>query len=108
MAWTEVTTGSKTTDGTEQDVVGTITTNGTYVFVIDTANMVNNDAIEIRIKTKVRSGDTSRVAYFATYMNVQGEPNKYSIAIPVSIELIVTLKRVNGSDRAYPWSLLRI
>lgn len=107
MTWIEAATGSTTTDGTEQ-TLSTQTTNGTYVFAIDTANMVNNDAIEIKVKTKTRSGDTSRIAYYATYQNVQGEPNKYSVAIPITTEIVVTLKRLSGTDRAYPWSLMRI
>ena len=80
----------------------------TYVFIIDTANMVNDDIIEIRAKTKVTTGDTSQLAYFAVYAHTQSTLNKYSVPIPVDIELIVTLKRVNGTDRTYIWTLLEL
>lgn len=106
MALTLVTSGSTTTDGTEQTLT-TQTTALVYQFAIDTANMQNGDVIEIKMKTKVRSGDSSRVAYYATYSHAQsGEPNKYSIPIPANVELIITIKRVAGGDRAYPWALL--
>jgi hypothetical protein len=104
---TQVTSGATATDGTEQ-TLATDTTNKTYIFVIDTNAMLNGDQIEIRCKTKTRSGDTSRVAYYVTYANVQGEPQKYSEPIPANIELIVTLKRVAGTDRTYNWALLSL
>jgi hypothetical protein len=107
MAWTEEAVGPTTTDGTEQ-TLATKTTNGTYVFDINTKNMVNNDTIEIRIKTKIDASDSSDVAYFATYANVQAEPKKYSVAIPIANgEIIVTLKRTSGTDRSYRWTLKR-
>lgn len=104
---TLVTSGTTTTDGTEQTLF-TDTTNKTYIFVIDTNAMANGDIIEIRAKTKVLSGGTSREAYFVTYAHVQAQPNKYSVPIPANIELVVTLKRTAGTDRAYPWALLSL
>lgn len=107
MAVTENTGGSVTTDGTEQ-TLATVTTANTYVLVIDANAMANGDVIELRLKTKARSGGTSRLAYFATYANVQGQPNKYSVPVPVNVEIIATIKRVAGTDRAYPWALLSL
>jgi len=102
-----VTSGTTTTDGTEQ-TLATDTTNKVYVFAIDTNAMVNADIIEIRIKTKILSGGASRVAYFVMYAHVQGEPQKYSEPIVANIEIVVTLKRVAGTDRSYPWALLSL
>lgn len=99
--------GSTTTDGTEQTLF-TVTTSNTYVLVIDTANMVNIDIIEIKLKTKVTTGDTSQLAYHVTYAHAQSLPNKYSVPIPVDIELVATIKRLAGSDRSYIWSLLEL
>lgn len=107
MAVSEVDGGSVTTDGTEQTLT-TQTTAATYVLVTDTANMVNGDMIELRLKTKARSGGTSRQAYVVTYQNVQGNPNKYSVPVPANVEIVATIKRVGGSDRAYPWGLLSL
>ena len=104
---TLVTSGTTSTDGTEQ-TLATDTANLVYVFVIDTGAMVNGDVIEIRAKTKVLSGGTSRLAYIAVYANVQAQPQKYSVPIPANIELVVTLKRTAGTDRSYHWALLAV
>ena len=106
MSWSSIDSGSKTADGTEQ-TLSTQTTSGTYVFGIDTANMANGDVIEIRIKTKMRSGDSSQLAYFVSYANAQSELNKYSVAIAVDVEIVVTLKQTAGTNRTYLWALLR-
>lgn len=104
---TPIATGTTTTDGTEQ-VLTTDTSNKTYVFAIDTNAMANADQIEIKIKTKILSGGTERIAYSVQYANVQGEPQKYSMPVPENISISVTLKRIAGTDRAYPWKLLSL
>ena len=110
MAVTENTSGSTTTDGTEQ-TLATITAAGNYQFRIDLGNMVKADAIEVRIKTEARSADaTAYVLYFAAYANAQGADARIAetpwVAIPASSQYIVTLKRTAGTDRAYAWSIL--
>ena len=107
MALALVTSGTTTTDGTEQTLF-TDTTAKVYVLAIDTNAMVNGDTIEIKLKTKVLTAGTSRIAYYVTYSHVQGQPQKYSIPIPADIELVGTLKRTAGTDRAYPWALLSL
>lgn len=93
--------------GTEHSLV-TDGTNQTYVLVVDTGNMQNADELELRLKTKVRTGGTSRIAYTATYRHAQGDPNKYSIPVPADIEIAATLKQTAGTGRAYPWKLLAL
>lgn len=104
---TLIASGTTTTDGTEQ-VLATDTTNKTYVFAIDTNAMANGDQIEIKIKTKILSGGTERIAYYVSYVNIQGQPQKYSMPVPENISISVTLKRIAGTDRAYPWKLLSL
>lgn len=104
MSISLITDGSTTTDGTEQ-TLATDTANHTYVLALDTANMVNGDRIEVKLWTKVRSGGTSRVAYSAVYAHAQANPNKESVPVPANIEIKATIKRVAGTDRAYPWAL---
>lgn len=109
MALTEISSGTyTTTDATETQVVD-ITSAGVYTFEIDTNNMVNGDLIELRIYTKVLSGGTRRVAWTATYQNVQGAPNKYSVPVPAMREFRVTLKNTTwtgGQNRDFPWTVL--
>lgn len=99
--------GSQTaTISTEHQLGTAITTAGTYVLVVDTNAMVNGDILELRAKTKVKSGSTSRLAYYACYSHVQGEPNKYSIPVPVDTEVLFTLTQTAGTGRSYDWNIL--
>jgi len=107
MAPTSIDTNTTTTDGSEQTLT-TQTTANTYVFVIDTNAMVNGDILEIKIKTIVRASGTERIAYYVSYAHIQGEPIKYSVPVPIDISIKVTLKRVAGSDHAYPWKILSL
>jgi len=95
------------TVGTEHTLV-TSTTGKTYVLVVDTNAMANGDVLELRIKTKVLSGSSSRLAYPANYTNVQAMPNKYSPPVPANIEIVCTLKQVAGTGRSFDWVLLSI
>ncbi len=105
MAWSEATSGSTLTDGTEQ-TFATRTSGKTAMFGIDLNVMQNGDAIEVRIYTKILAGSTSRTVWSATYNNIQVPVNQYSVPIPAVHEWHVTVKRVLGTDRTYDWSVL--
>jgi len=81
---------------------------GVYVLVVDTANMQAGDDLSLRIKTICKSGGASMTAYTLNYTGVQAEPNKYSLPVPVDVEIICTLQQTAGTGRVYPWSLLRV
>lgn len=108
MAIAVVASGTQTATVSTEHTLATSTTGKTYVLVVDTAAMVNGDALELRLKTKVLSGGTSREAYLATFIHVQAQPNKYSVPVPANIECVATLKQTAGTGRAYPWALLSI
>lgn len=109
MALTSVQAGSQAaTVNTEHNIGSAITAAGVYVFAVDTSNMVNGDMLELRAKTKLKSGSTSRVAYLAQFAHVQGEPNKYSVPVPVDTEVQFTLKQVAGSSRSFDWNILSL
>jgi len=84
--------------------VGTV---GIYVLVVDTNNMAAGDNLTLKIKTKAIGGGNSRLAYTMTYSDLQAEPNKYSVPVPVNNEIVVTLTQTAGVARTFPWSLLR-
>lgn len=106
MGLAVVASGTQTaTIGTEH-TLATNTSGKTVVLVVDTGNMANGDILELRLKTKVLSGGTSRLAYIATYSNIQATPQKYSVPVPANIEIVATLKQTAGTGRNYPWSLL--
>lgn len=100
--------GTVTTDGTEQSLA-TPTTSQVYCLDVDTSAMVAGDIIELRVKKPVLTGGTIRTAWRASI-----GPSPPSDAIMVSPPLncpfgcTVTIKRVGGTDRAYPWSLMTL
>jgi hypothetical protein len=102
---TEKTGGSQTAVISTEHTLATITDAGTYVLVVDTGNMLNGDELEIRIKTKVRSGNSSKLAYFAAFAHIQVEVNKVFVPVPTVVEFVATLKQTAGTGRAYIWSI---
>jgi len=106
---TSIASGTLTADGTEQGLA-TDTANKNYVLVVDTANLVNGEAVELRLYTKCLTGGTERLAYMATYVNAQGEPMKYSVPVPADISLRATLKQTAyfSAYKAFPWKLLSL
>lgn len=101
--------GSQTATITTEHALGSaITAAGVYVLVVDTNAMVAGDVLELRAKTKAKSGSTSRLAYFATFANAQGEANKYSVPVPVDTEVVFTLKQTAGTGRAFDWNILSL
>jgi len=80
---------------------------GVYVLVIDTNNMASGDALTLKIKTRANSGGELRLAYTLSYSDVQDEPNKYSVPVPINSEIVATLTQTAGTSRDFPWSLLR-
>jgi hypothetical protein len=105
MAVSIHTEGSQSATISTEHTLATITSAGTYVFVVDLANLVNGDVVELRVKTKLTSGDTSQLAFDATYANLQSRLNVYSPPIPSPIEIVATLKQVAGTGRTFIWAL---
>lgn len=109
MTVSSIQSGSQTaTIGTEHALGSAITTPGVYVLVVDTNAMVNGDVLELRTKTKAKSGSTSRVAYLASFAHAQTELNKYSIPVPVTDDLVFTLKQTAGTGRAFDWNIVSL
>jgi hypothetical protein len=108
MAWTVDSSGSQTaTIGTEH-VLDSPTTVATYVFSVDTVNMVNGDLVELRVYDMV-DGTNYREAFKMTFQHAQGTRNgKEFPPIAVTTQAKFTLKQVAGTGRAFPWSVRRI
>lgn len=103
-----VTSGTQSATVTTEHDLATDTGNATYVLVVDAANMQNGDVLELRLYTKVLSGDSSQLAYYAVFSHVQTEPNKYSVPVPANIELRATLEQAAGTSRSFKWALLSL
>lgn len=108
MTVASVASGSQAATITTEHTLTTITTAGVYVLVVDTNVLVNGDVLELRAKTKAKTGSSSREAFFGAYRDAQGQPNKYSMPIPVDVEIVLTLKQTAGTGRTFDWSVLKL
>ena len=97
--------GSQTAVITTEHTLATITTDGSFVIGIDAANMTLGDELIIRVKLKVRSVGTTRLAYEATYAHVQNEPVILSIPVASTNEIVFTLEQTTGTGRVFPWEI---
>jgi len=80
---------------------------GIYVLTVDTSSMQAGDTLIVRVKTMVLPAGTTRLAYAFTYSDVQTEPIKFTLPVPVDQEIICSLQQTTGTGRSFPWSLLR-
>lgn len=95
--------GSQTATITTEHTLSTITAGGSYVLAVDLANLANGDIVELRVKTKLTSGDTLQLAYEGIYAHAQSRLNVYSPPLASPIEFVATLKQVAGTGRTFIW-----
>ena len=97
------------TIGTEH-TLATVTTAKTLLLIVDKNAMVGSDKLELRSKTKILSGGTTRVEDIGRYFGAQSADDKIarSIPIPSDQEAVFTLKQTAGTGRAYPWKVMSL
>lgn len=100
--------GTQVATVTTEHTLQTITDAGTYVLYVDTSAMVLGDTLELRAKTKVTSGGTTREFLVATYANPQGQPVKASIPVASINEVVFTLKQTEGTSRSFNWEIVEL
>lgn len=109
MAVTSVGSGSQVISALDTEyTLDTETGAGVYVLVVDCNVLANGDTVILRMYTKAKTGSTSRIAYEASFSDVQGNPNKYSPAIPIDTELVCKIEQIDGSTRTFDWNLLKM
>ena len=106
MAMTVLGSGTQTATISTEHTLDTDTSGVATVLAVDLGNLAAGDIVELRLYTKILTGSTERLAYFAVYANVQGCPNVYSVPVPADISVKATLKQTAGTGRAFAWSLL--
>ena len=99
--------GTGTQTGTFEHVLDIASTNATYVFAVDTVNMVNVDLTTFRIYDELDTTN-QRQAWKGTYQNVQINLAKESPPIAISAGAQFTIQQLAGTGRAYPWVVRRI
>lgn len=98
--------GSQTaTGGGTEDIVATINTPRVLTFVVDLTNMVGGDTVTLKVKRKVRSGDTVRVVHSETFTGIQADPIAISVPVPSPHQAIFSITQEAGTGRAFPWSV---
>src|SRR3990167_3643988 len=107
MALTKA-SGTQTAVITTEHSLDTDADAGIYVFSVNTTNMVLGDIVELRMKTKVLTGDTAEQVYIAHFSNIPECVIVQSPPVVSMFSLEVTLKQVAGTGRAFPWSLVQI
>lgn len=101
--------GTQTATVTTEHTLGSaITDAGTYVLIVDTAEMVNGDVLELRAKLKVLTGGSELLTLIGTYAHVQAEPVKISIPLPSLFSITFTLKQAAGSSRDFDWNVIEL
>lgn len=100
--------GTKTSDGTEQ-TLATIIANNTFELTLNLTNMVNGDVLVVRIKTKVLTGSTVAEIWKAIFTNNQGTLVVVK-GIPVTspFEYVATIELDVGSNKAFEWSIAEL
>jgi len=108
MALALETSGTTTaTGGGVEDTLATLTGTKFYQLVIDTVNMVDGDTLEIKVKSKVLNGGTTRLEQIAVYTHGQVEPIKRSLPFASDQELVFTITQSGaGTDKAFPWKVM--
>jgi len=102
------TSGSQTAVIDTEHVLATVTAANTLQLIVDVANMVNGDELELRIYGKARTGDAERQAYFATFANAQSNDLLESLPIVSPHHAKFTLTQTSGTGRAFPWAVYEL
>lgn len=66
------------------------------------------DTFELRVKTKVRTGDTVREQFLFTFTHSRGQPIVETPPLLSVFGCTVTLKQTTGTGRAVPWSIVTL
>ena len=116
MAISEPYSGSITVSSVELSLVSgtstlqSITDDGVYQIFLDINAVANGDIFEVRVKEKITSGGTQRVAFMFYISDAPGADG----AGWVSPSLIllhgwdVTLVKIAGTDRSIPYSIRKV
>lgn len=96
---------SMTTDSAGPDVD---TTEGIFQAFIDLNALAAGDEFIFRAYETVRTGDTQRLVYTATFAGAQAMPVWVSPTLILGVGWDFTITKVAGTDRAINWRISKI
>jgi len=81
---------------------------GLYQAFIDLNALAAGDTFVFKVYEKVRTGDTQRVVYEATFTGVQSQPIWVSPSLILGVGWDMTLDKTAGTDRAINWRISKV
>jgi hypothetical protein len=102
----EVAGGTKTADGTEQELVS-VTGRGKYEGWVDLANMASGDTVVVREYLRLKTGGSWRLYASTTYTGAQTEPAIHATRKLSEYGWRVTLQQTAGVMRTYDYEFLK-
>lgn len=89
--------------------IAAATTNKTRLLRVDLGNMVNGDALDIIVQSKVRSTDSIVTQYHQGYIHAQGLPIVESVAVAGDLGATFILNQTAGAaGRQFPWEIVTL
>lgn len=113
MAVTLFASGTQTAVITTEHTLDDANAAGVYELFVDTANMVDGDVLELRVKAKVLTGGTLRGGLIGVFYGAQETDDVWKKSEAVSNDLaeadglVFTLKQTFGTGRNFPWKILK-
>lgn len=108
-------TASATTSGGGSSItysiaflLSTQTSTDTFVFLVNTENMVDGDVVELTVRSRATVGGAELVASRVVRNNVQANPYEFSIPIVSLFRLKVYLEQTVGTARTFDWNLITL
>lgn len=95
--------------GTEHTLVEE-TSPGVYQLQVICSDMRAGDEVELKVYSKVLSGDTAVVELFGTYgyNSIVDSPLVTTIPITTDLYIKCTLKQTAGTSKQFPWALKKL
>jgi hypothetical protein len=104
-------TTSALTVGTETTIGSTIGSAGTYQLNLNVSNLAGGgtpDILELRVYSKVLSGDTKALKDIWTLVGAQVVPILYTPVYPETYYLEFTLKQTQGTGRTFKYNIVQL
>lgn len=108
MALSEASSGTQSATLDTEHTLATETSPNVYILAVNLSNMVADDIVTLRIKTKVLSGGSHALAFTATFSGAQPVDVVYSEPVPSVHSAQFTLEQTDGTGRNYEWSVVEV
>lgn len=110
----EAVTGTQSVSTTEHSLTtdtsgpDTDTTAGIYQAFLDLNALAAGDIFTFAVYEKVRTGDTQRKVYVASFANAQATPVWVSPTLILGVGWDMTIIKTSGTDRTINWRISKV